>query len=314
MPKSVKKTKKSTKKQVAAVVVTPLPGYWSFTKQVFSQLLDSKAIFLRLLSLLVLIVLVLTVIEQQAVYVEQATGIQSLSSELATGFVATLLETGVLFLTLISGTLTASLSESQQLILGFVYLSMWLVVVWLLRNILLNKQIAVRDGIYAAHAPLISSLLIVGVGVLQLIPLAILVALLSAIASTGAVSSFIIALGAMLILTMAVVTLYWLIGTLFASIIVTIPGTYPGSALRSARQIVKGHRAVVLRRLLWLAALNLGVYIIVIVPIVFLDVLSGFAFSWVTVIIHTALGLGLFIASSSYLYLLYRKIIDAQTT
>lgn len=313
MPKSVKKTKKATKKTVVSPVVVPFPGYVAFTKQVYGQLKQSKKLFLRLVGLLALVVLVLTVPAQQVVYVEQAVGVRSVSSEVASGILATLLETGVLFATLISGTLTASLSESQQFLLSLVYLISWLVVIWLLRRILSGKPVSVRDGLYSAGAPLISTLLIILVAAVQLIPLAILVALLSAIASTGAVSGVLIALGVLLVLAMAVVTLYWLLGTLFAAIIVTIPGTYPFAALRSARQVVSGHRAIILRRLLWLGLVNLVAYLVVIIPIVFLDALSGYALSWVTVAVNIVLSLVLFMYSSTYLYLLYRRIIDEHT-
>lgn len=313
MPKPVKKTKKSTKKTVVTPVAVPFPGYWAFTKQIYTQLEESKILFMRLAGLLTAIVVVLTVSSQQVVYVEQAIGIQSVSSEVASGLMAKLLETGVLFMTLISGMLTANLSESQQFTLGLVYLLAWLVVVWLLRHILSGKQVSMRDGLYSAGAPLISTALIALVAAVQLVPLAILTALLSAIAMTGAVSGLLIALGVVLVLAMAVVTLYWLIGTLFAAVIVTIQGTYPFAALRSARGIVTGYRAIILRRLLWLGLVNLVAYSAVIVPILFLDTLSGYALSWVTVTISIALSLGLFIYSSAYLYLLYRRIIDEHT-
>lgn len=313
MPKPVKKKKKSAQKRVVAPVSTPFPGYWAFTKQVYTQLEQSKKLFLRLVGLLTAVVVVLTVSSQQVVYLEQAIGVQSVSSEVASGIYAKLLEVGVLLVTLISGTLTANLSESQQFILSFVYLLAWLVVVWLLRHILSGKQVSARDGLYSAGAPLISTVLIVLVAAAQLIPLAILVALLSAIAATGAVSGVLIALGVVLVLVMAVATLYWLVGTLFAAVIVTIQGTYPFAALRSARGIVAGYRAMILRRLLWLGLVNMAAYSVVIIPILFLDALTGYALSWVTVAVSIVLNLGLFIYSATYLYLLYRKVIDEHT-
>ncbi|MEO5499511.1 MAG: hypothetical protein ABIR46_03360 [Candidatus Saccharimonadales bacterium] len=313
MAKSVKKTKKSTKKSVVTSEIVPFPGYFEFTKQVYVLLKQSKKHFLRLVGLLAAVVFVLTVSSQQAVYIEQAIGVQSVSSEVAAGLLAKLLETGVLFATLVSGTLTANLSESQQFVLSLVYLLTWLVVVWLVRHILSDKSVSLRDGLYNAGAPIVSTMLIILVAAAQLIPLAILVALVSVIAATGAVNGVLIAVGVALVLAMTVATLYWLVGTLFAAVIVTIPGTYPVAALRSARAVVAGNRAKILRRLLWLALVNVTAYLVVIIPILFVDTLTGYALSWVTVTVSITLGLSLFVYSSTYLYLLYRRIIDEHT-
>ncbi len=314
MAKTVKAAKRSThKKVVAAANTLPFPNYWVLTKEVFSQLKQSQKIILRFIGLLSAIVIVLTFSSQQAAYMEQVSEIRAVSSEISSGLTAKFLETGVLFVTLLSGTLTANIPESQQLSLSLVYLLAWLIMVWFMRHFIAEKKVNVRDGLYNATAPLISTMLIVLVAAVQLIPLAILTSILSAVASTGSVNGILILVGVLLIIVMAVVTLYWLVGTLFGVVIVAIPGTYPIAALKSARAIVAGKRALILSRLLWLGFVNLTANVVVVMPILLIDALSGYALSWITIGISIVLSLCQFVFSSAYLYLLYRRIIDERT-
>ncbi len=314
MPKKDKAIKKSITNKVVSKADVAFPGYVEFTKQTLYVVKQSKLTFLRLITLLTLLVLVLVASTQHAVYIEQASSISTISSEVSGGLVSKIIETGILYSTILTGTFNAALSESQQILLGIVYLFTWLIVIWILRHALLNKNVSLRDSIYSAGAPTVSTLLIIVIAGLQLLPLAIVTALISAIASSGVISTPLVILGALLVIALSVLTLYWLVGTLFAAIIVTIPGTYPVAALKSARQIIRGKRALLLRRVLWLGLINLLVFGIILIPVLFLDVLSGYALSLLTISISTVLSLSLFIFSTSYLYLLYRRIIDEPST
>ena len=105
-------------------------------------------------------------------------------------------------------------------------------------------------------------------------------------------------------------TFYWLAGTVFAAVIVTLPGTYPWAALRSARQVIAGYRRGVVLRLLWLGFVVSFVMFIVLFPIVLLDAFTGYRLSGFVVVASQLLGVALFIYSAAYVYLLYRGVID----
>lgn len=313
MAKSVKKPSKTTKKVAVPPEIVTFPGYIKFTKQVYIQLTQEKAVFFRLIGLLSAVIVILTVTSQYSVYTENAVGVQSVSSEVATGFMGKVLETGVLFATIVSGTLTTVLSESQQLLLSIVYVLSWLVTIWLLRHIFSGKRVSLRDGLYNSGAPLLSTILIALVAALQLMPLAIIVALLSVVSATGAVGGLVIVFASILVFAAAIVTIYWLVSTMFAAIIVSIPGTYPAAALRSGREIVAGKRLQILKRFLWLGLVTIVAYIAILVPVLFVDTLTGYALSWITVTVNIILGLCLFVYATTYVYMLYRRIIDEHT-
>lgn len=221
--------------------------------------------------------------------------------------------TGVLFLAVLSGSLLSMLSEQQHLYRLVVFMFLWLVVVWMLRHLLAGTAVKVRDGLYNATAPLISSLLVLLAGAVQLLPLALTLSLSAALLNTGALDQWAIAILLGVVVTaLLVLTLYWLVGTFFAAIIVTIPGTYPVAALRSARSLVVGYRAALLLRLMWLGMLLLLAYAIVMTPFFYADVALGISSPALIVSVFQLLSVVSLLYASGYIYLLYRRMIDGR--
>lgn len=317
MPKSPKKTSARTTSLKTKAVPRKkhsLPGFVRFSKDVFLTLRENRAVFLRLIALAAGISILLTGLTSYTYYTSLTQATDEVAGQLPQGGFRAAVEGGALTISVISGAASSMLTEAQQIFTGIFYLLLWLVTVWLLRHLLSGGTVKLRDGLYNAATPLVSTCLVVLAGIVQLLPFALVVALVAAISSTGAVSGLLwIVLGAVIIMLFAALTLYWLAGTVFAGVIVTLPGTYPWAALRSARQVIAGYRRQVVLRLLWLGFVTSVSMFVTVMPIVLLDILTGYRLSGLVVMLAQFAGVALFVYGGAYVYLLYRGVIDGRS-
>ena len=193
-----------------------------------------------------------------------------------------------------------------------VYVLMWLVTIWLLRQLIADNAVRIRDALYNACAPLISTLCVCALMLIQSLPGALGVYLFSVAVSSGALGDglpamlFGVAAGLLILLS-----LYLLASSFFALIIVTLPGTYPMTAIRGAGDIALGRRFSLLLRLLWLVLVIALIWALSVLPVLLLDMWLGL--SWtplVAITVQAVTGLSL-IYGFSYIFLLYRRMIDA---
>ena len=212
------------------------------------------------------------------------------------------------------GSLNANMTDTQFLLFFAIGFFLCIVVVWLLRQRQAGNRVNVRDGLYNSGSPILSLYVLVIVGVLQLIPLALLTLVYSAAVSGGVLSGGIDTAMFSIALFMALVlTLYFMTTTLFAIFIATIPGTYPLVAYQTARRIVAGQRARLLFRLLWLALIVAVLWFMVLVPVVIMtNSLGGQDSLVIPLAVQTVTGASL-VYASAYAYLLYRRMIDDPT-
>jgi len=311
-PKNTASKKTSKSKRDTARHAVNLPGYIAFSRSVLGQLLTHRGIFGRLLLLAVGVLVFIAGVNSYGVYSDLSQTTEDVSGQLSGGFFKTLVEVIALYLSVITGSLNGSVSEAQQIYIGLTYLMLWLVVVWLLRQQLVGSSVKLRDALYSAAAPLLTTVLVLLFGVLQLLPFALLVALIAALSGASILTGIFAIIGALISIAVFVLTLYWLSATLFALNVATIPGTYPVVALRTAKELIAGYRMLVLRRVLWLGLVVL-VASLVLVPFILFDALLGYALTLPVVLLITVWAVAMFIYSSSYLYLLYRGIIDERT-
>ena len=293
-----------------------LPGYIAFTVSVNKTLLRFKGAFIWLAAVYAVLLIVLVGLGSQETYVALTDTLKETGSEIFQGNIGQLGQAALLFVTIGSVGLTGSPTEAQQVYTVITGLLVWLTTIWLLRNLLAGHKVKLRDGLYSAGSPIVATFMVTFVLALQLIPAGIAVLGYSAAVSTGLLSSgveamlFWIAAGLLVVLS-----LYWIVSTFFALIIVTLPGMYPGRALRTAGDMMVGRRLRILLRLAWLALMVLLAAALTLVPIILLTL--GLTNIWPAVanvpIVPMALmlfGVGAFIWSASYVYLLYRKVVD----
>lgn len=294
-------------------VAPVIPGYIAFTNYVYRTLWREKKLFGSLLVLLLIIAISLVGLIQQNQYSTVSEALREYNELLADDGLDAMSQTGLLLSSVATGDLNATLTETQQLLLSVTYILVSLVTIWLLRHVMAGTKVRLRDGLYNAGAPFVAILALFSIAVLQLLPLALGAISFSAatggegLLGGGGIEAAVFALIAVLL---GVLSLYWVSGTLFAIIIATIPGTYPMQALRSAGDIVVGQRMRLVLRIVWLLALMILIWAAILIPGILLD--SWIAQSWAPFTVLAVQFLTGFsvIFGTSYIYLLYRKMID----
>jgi hypothetical protein len=294
-----------------------LPGYFAFTASVNKTLWQYRKVFLWLAVVYAILTTVLIGIGSQDTYTNLTASLKSTGGDIVfQGNWGQIGQAALLFLSIGTSGLTATPTEGQQIYIVILALLIWLATVWLLRNLLAGHKVKMRDGLYSAGAPIVSTLFVAIILILQLIPIGIAV-----IGYTGANSAGVLdgGIAAMLFWIAAallgILSLYWITSTFFAMIIVTLPGMYPWKAIRTAGDMVASRRVRILLRILWMFLVIIIAGVVIIIPVILID--TGLTNVWPVIsnvpIVPVALMLFsvvTFIWGASYIYLLYRRVVD----
>lgn len=305
-------TKAKSKTSVSKTTHLKLPGLLAHTRASWDFAWNDKQLFARILAFGWVAILLVIGVSQYAQY-QSAQDMASLfSGEAADGLTRGALEIGVLLLSVLGGGQNVNLTETQQIVSGFIYLFVALTTIWLMRRRLADSDVRFRDGLYSAGAPIIAVGVICIVGLLQLLPLAIATNVVSMLG--GALQGLLFEIGATAgLILIGVITLYWLVTTVFAAIVATIPGMYPFEAWRSARQLVSGRRTALLLRFIWLGLVCLVGFAAVAIMVIFLGRLLGGAGVLLSSLMIQLTALIVYIYAVVYGYLLYRKVVDGRS-
>jgi len=280
-----------------------------------STLLSRRWLFAKLTVFYAIAIAILGGVTDQQTYSQIGELLQGSTSEVIRGSWGKIGEAGLLLLSAFGGG-SGTATVDQQIYLSLALLFVWLTTVWLLREVLAGRRPRVRDGLYSAGAPFVSTLAVFLIAIAQLIPLAIGVAIVVGLATAGlATEGFGAMLAYLFIGGVAVLTLYWLVGTFIAGVVVTLPGMYPGRALRAAGDLVIGRRMRICLRMLWMLAVLVVTWAVVAIPMVLLDSwikgvwkpFTGFPLMPIVVAILSSLSI---VWAAGYIYLLYRRIVD----
>lgn len=323
MPRQKKQPKRPAPRQQAPakaepvqgslpVASTGIGGVISLTRDAWSVLIENRGVFIRLILVAWAALLIVAGVSQLTQYQSIKDMVSVYAEGAASGPSQAFFESGIVFLSVVSGSQSAGLSAAQQLLVGFVFLQLWLVVIWTLRHRLSGATVKVRDAVYGAGAALIPVILVTLVGLLQLLPFVFGVAVLSAVGSAWQ-SVAVSMVGFALVIALGIVTVYWLVSTLTAAVIVTIPGTYPMAALRSARQLVRGMRTPLLWRLLWLMLVCGVSFAIVVAMAVVVDRVTGGVGALLVAGLAQLASVAVCTFAAAYIYQLYRRVVDARS-
>lgn len=292
-----------------------LPGHLAFTYEVNSTLWRHRKLFALVLVVYTVLYGILVGIQSQATFTELTQTLTQTGEEV-TGNWGALDQAGAVLLSIVTAGTSTEISESQMIFSVLVILMVWLVSVWLLRNLMAGHKVKLRDGIYNSGAPIFSTLLITLLIAIQLLPVGLAVigynaALTSGVLDGGATAMLFWIAASLL----GVLSLYWITSSLFAMIIVTIPGMYPYQAVKTAGDLVLGRRVKILLRWLWMALVIAVTWVLVLLPFIFLDMgLKNLwpAIEWLPILPIVILILSAFsiVWISTYVYLLYRKVVD----
>lgn len=208
----------------------------------------------------------------------------------------------------IFGSLVGSAGNSSNPTAGayqlFLALIASLAVIWALRQTVAGVKFRTRDAFYRGMYPLVPFVLVFLVVCIQLLPMAIGSTVYNLVVSQGiAVSALEKIVWGMVFASLSLATLYMISSSLFALYIVTLPDMTPMKALRSARELVRGRRWTVLRKILYLPVILMVAAVLIMLPfIALLTVLAAYVF-----FILTMFGL---VAVHGYMYSLYRELLN----
>jgi len=178
-----------------------------------------------------------------------------------------------------------------------------LVTIWALRQVLAGKQIRIRDAFYKGTYPLIQFILVLFVVGLQLLPLLFGSWIYATVVGNGIATAPIEKIiWALMFFLLALLSLYMICSSLFALYIVTLPDMTPMKALRSARELVRYRRWLVLRKIIFLPVALFILAAVIMIPIILVaTVLAQWVFFMLSMLV--------LIVVNTYMYLLYRALL-----
>lgn len=293
-----------------------LPGLVAFTGHVFRTFWGYRKYLLGLAFVAAGLTVLLIGLGSQGTYQALVDVLQETGAEAFSGGWGEIEKAALLLASIAGLGLDGGLGEAQQVYAAIVILFTWMTTVWILRNLLAGRDIKLRDALYSASAPLLATFVLSIVLVVQMLPAGLAMIGYSAASVSGLISGgveamlFWVAAGALILMS-----LFWIMSTLFALVIVTLPGTYPFRALSIAGDMLLGRRLKVLSRVLWMMLCVVVFWVVLLIPIILVDGWVKDAWEWISwlplvpvaVMIMTSLTS---VWVSTYIYLLYRTIVD----
>ena len=270
--------------------------------------------FLSMIILYALIIIFLGIITSQSTYDSIGKLVSESLGKIFDGGVGRLLNAGMLTFSSLAID-TTSLRAEQGVMLALLVLMTWLTAVWLLREILLGLKPKLRDGLYNATAPLISTSVVLLILLIQLSPVGIMALAYSALVSVHILTEgFGMMLFGLLAASVLTLVLYWVTSTIIALVVVALPGMYPLRAIQAASDLVVGRRLRIMLRIVWAFVYSSVVWCVVMVSLVLLERGLSSKLKWLeSVPIVPFAGAFmmalLFVWLAAYIYLLYRKVV-----
>lgn len=292
--KSVRQKSESSSKDIAQVAYR-LPSSWRMLRAALQPIWTYRVIFAGIL---------LVYIALNFILVQGVTGNGTIARlrDVIDGNVNEAVSSVSLFLTLVGSTGNAA-TDIAGVYQNIILILTALALIWALRQVTSGTYIRVRDAFYNGMHPLIPVLIIVFLMTLQLIPALVGSYVYGVVVQNGIAATILerilwspIAIGGLLLST------YWVIASVFALLIVTLPDVAPLQAFRSARALVKRRRWTILRKLLLLPVVLYGGAAIIMVPIIIFMVRAAEP-------VYFVLSSIMMLVAISYIYTLYRELL-----
>ena len=178
-----------------------------------------------------------------------------------------------------------------------------LAIIWVLRNSANNVGASLRDAFYKGMYPIIPFLAVLLIIGMELLPMIAGISIyVTAINDAVAVTALEKLLFIVIMIALALPTIYWLSSSIIALYIVTLPNMTPIKALRSAKDLVRKRRFLIIPRLAFLPIALFIVSSLIVLPFI---AWAAPAAPWVFIIIS----LLMLALTHSYLYNLYRELL-----
>lgn len=296
-----------------------IPGYWSFTNSVRSLLWKNKKLFAGLALIYIVASIIISGFSGQETYSSLVQSLKDAGGDLFDGNLGGIGKASLLLTASITSGLTPDVTQAQTVMGSLAVFFAWLVTIWLVRQVMAGNKPRIRDGLYNAGSPILSTILMGFLIIIQLIPLAVAVIVYSAADTSGLLEG---GVSAMLVwsavVLLAILSTYWLSSSVMAMVIVALPGMYPMRAIKVAGDVVVGRRIRMLFRYLWLAVIVIVLWAVIMIPIIlFDDWLKGFVpgLTWLPIVpfLIIAMAALTIIFVTTYIYMLYRRVMDGES-
>lgn len=295
-----------------------IPGLASHTGSVFRTIFQNWRLFLPLIILTVLANILLVGLMSESTYQSMQKTIDDTNQKLTSGQLGKVGKASLLLIgTITSGGLTNDISEVQRVFAIILFLIIWLVTIYILRHRLAGHRLNLRDSLYNALTPLISTFCVLAMVVVQCIPIMLVLITYSAAVATEFLNTPFYALVYFIFAaTMSTLSIYWLSGSLLALVAVTAPGLYPMTAIYIANDLIIGHRIKFILRIFYLLFVMALLFIVVMLPIILLDLWLSHLYDWlanlpIVPFFILCLSAFAFVYISAYFYLLYRQMLSS---
>lgn len=296
---------------------TETPGLMHHAMLTFKTLGQHWKTFALFILLMLGLYILMVGLMSEDFYQQFQTAIDTTSEEMAIGNLGNFAKAGLLLIsTVTSGGLDVGMDTTQTVFTVILFLIMWLVTVYLLRHFLAGKRPKLRDALYNALAPLLSTFVIFAVIFVQAIPIMLVIITYSAAVMTNFLATpFYALLYFIFAALMILLSAYAFSSSLIALVAVTTPGMYPFTALFAASDLMAGRRIKFILRLVFLIFVAAIIYIIVMMPVILLDLwlksMWNFIASWPIVpFFLLATTCFVFIYLATYIYIYYRWLLD----
>jgi hypothetical protein len=294
-----------------------VPGLVSHATSTFKILFKNWKLFGGLLLIIVAMNVIFVGLMSEETYQTVQDSIDESSEMLQYGEIGRIAKSGLLLIsTITTGGLTKNMTEVQQVFAFFFAAVTILVTIYYLRHLLAGNNPTVRDGLYNALTPLISTMLVILLVFVHMIPIFIFVILYSTAIATDFLSQPLYAflfwlLGCLLILLSA----YLLPGSVLAICATTVPGIYPMQAVHATTDLIQGRRTKFIIRLVFAIIFVAVLWVIVMMPLIWLDLVLKQNIEWLEGVPFVSFLLQIMttftvIYLSAYIYLFYRRMLD----
>lgn len=297
---------------------TPAPSIMEHAVETFKVILQNWKLFLPLLVIAVLLYIAFAGMMNEASYVKLQDAIDQMSRQVSGREIGGIAKAGALLMAAITSEGLMGGSSQLTLVVGaLVFLIVWLTTIFFLRQRLAGQQIKVRDGLYNAMAPLLSTLVILAIVLAECVPIFFLMIVYVAAVKTGFLAMPFYALlflgFAILMLTLS---FYLLSSSLMALVAVSAPGLYPMEALKAATDLMRNRKMKLVLRILALMVVLIVLWAVVMLPIIGFDLWMK-TFAWTAGIPLVPICLIVMICFTeiyvaAYLYLYYRWLLEAE--
>ena len=296
---------------------TKLPGLLSHANATFKLIFRNWKLFLPLIALVVIFNIILVGLMSEESYNVFKTSLDETNEQLAKGQLGNVGKAGLLLIgTVTTGGLNRGMTEVQQVFMVLLLMITWLVTIYLARHIVAGHKIKLRDGLYNALTPMISTFCVVAMIFIEMVPIFIVIITYSAAVSTDFLATPFYALVYFIFASLMILLSSYLLSSSFlAMVAVTAPGLYPAVALNTASDIIAGRRIKFIIRLIFVVFVLAFCWVFVMMPIILLDNFLKASFSWlsdVPIVSLALLNMSVFsvVYVAIYAYLFYRKLLD----